>query len=439
MRTSHSRYRLPELPIPELFVAPERVKRGSVNAYWVDQLPEGAQREFVDITASDGAFSFGLLHLPPGPRPKAVAVFMHPRENQSRHYLGPYLLRAGYAVWGQTSRALNNDSDMVHEEVVLDTAAGIRMLKERGFEKVVLVGNSGGTSLLSYYQWQASLPPGQRHTRGPHGQPTRFAQEDMPSADFPVALAPHAGEGIIMLNMLDPAVADESNPTAIDPALDMFNPANGYRPFPEPSTYGLEWLAAYRAGQRARARRLDVSARTLIADYEETRRVVDRDDLGSPLARRALMSPYLSIYGTVANPAHTDPTIHPNHRAPGSIFASGHPLRGGYGPHALGRVLTARAWLSTWSGLSARAEWARAAEHIDVPTLVVAPLGDTDAYPEEQREIFSRVPVADKEFVTLDHAHHYLFLLPDAPVDYDPREKAGEIVTKWLAERVSAS
>ncbi|WP_217576579.1 hypothetical protein [Streptomyces sp. GbtcB7] len=434
--TAQRTYQLPDLPLPELFVAPERRARGAVNAYRIEQLPEGTQREFIDITASDGAFSFGLLHLPPGPRPKKVAVFMHPRENQSRQYLSPYLLKAGYAVWGQTSRALNNDSDMVHEEVVRDTAAGIRMLKERGFEKVVLIGSSGGTSLLSYYQWQASLPPEKRFTHGPHGEPTRFATEDMPPADFYVALAPHAGEGVIMLNMLDPAVVEETNPLAIDPELDMFNPANGYQPFPQPSKYDPYWLAAYRKEQRARARRIDVIARTLIADYHEARQAADLERLSSPTARRALMSPYMTVYGTVANPAHTDPGIHPNHRLPGSIFSSGHPLRGGYGPVALGRLLTARAWLSTWSGLSAKAEWTHAAEHIDVPTLVVLPLGDSDAYPQEQEEIFSRIPAADKTFTTLDHAHHYLFLLPGAPVDYNPREKAGEIVTRWLGERV---
>jgi pimeloyl-ACP methyl ester carboxylesterase len=353
--------------------------------------------------------------------------------------MSPALLAAGYAVWGQTSRALNNDTDMVHEEVVLDTAAGIRMLKERGFEKIVLIGSSGGTSLLAYYQWQASLPPEERLTHGPHGEPTRFATEEMPPADFYVALAPHAGEGVFLLNMLDPAVVDESNPTAIDPELDMFNPANGYQPFPEPSKYDTDWLATYRAGQRARARRIDVIARTLIADNQEAKQAADLQQLGSPTARRALMSPYLTIYGTVANPAHTDPTIHPNHRMPGSIFSFGHPLRGSYGPQSLGRLLTARAWLSTWSGLSAQAEWTHAAEHIDVPTLVVLPLGDTDAYPEEQEEIFSRVPAADKTLTTLDHAHHYLFLLPGAPVDYNPRAKAGQIITQWLDERVGAS
>jgi hypothetical protein len=420
---------------PQLFVDSERGVRGAINAYKPEQLPAGTTREFVDVFATDGAFSWGLLHLPAGPQPSTVAVFMHPRENQTRQYLSPYLLEAGYAVWGQTSRALNNDTDMVHEEVLLDTAAGMRMLKDRGFERIVLIGSSGGTSLLSYYQVQAALPPTERATHGPHGTLTGFADEDMPAADLFIAVAPHAGEGVILLNMLDAAIVEESNPLAIDPALDLFNPANGYRPFPEASHYDPDWVEVYRAGQRARARRIDVIARSMLADYDDARAAADIEQLSAPMARRALMSPYLSIYGTVANPAHLDPTIHPNHRMPGSLFSRGHPLRGGYGPMALGRLLTARAWLSTWSGLSAHAEWTHAADHLAVPTLVLLPLGDEEAYPDEQREIFDRLPVADKTFVTLDHAHHYLLLLPGATEQYNPRDKAGTLITAWLAER----
>lgn len=435
--SAQKRYLLPQPTVqPELFVTPERQLRGAINAYRIEQLPAGTTREYRDITATDGALSFGLLHLPAGPQPKTVAVFMHPRTNQSRQYLTPYLLEAGHAVWAQTGRGLHNDTDLVHEEAVLDTAAGIRMLKERGFDKIVLIGSSGGTSLLSYYQWQASLPPQERVTHGPHGEPTLLAAEDMPPADLFVALAPHSGEGIVLLNMLDPAIVEESSPVAIDPELDMFNPDNGYRPFPEPSKYDSDWLAAYRAAQRARARRIDVLARALLADYAEARQAADPERLSSPTARRALMTPFMTVYGTGANPAHTDPSIHPNHRLPGPGASPGHPLRGSYGPQSYGRLVTARAWLSTWSGLSAEAEWSHAAEHIQVPTLVILPLGDSDSYPEEQEEIFSRVPATDKTFATLDYAHHYLFLLPGAPVDYDPREKAGEIVTQWLAQRL---
>ena len=56
----------------------------------------------------------------------------------SRHYATPALIAAGYAVFGQNSRWLNNDALCVHETLLLDVAAGVRFLRERGFERVVL-------------------------------------------------------------------------------------------------------------------------------------------------------------------------------------------------------------------------------------------------------------------------------------------------------------
>lgn len=424
---------------PRLFVASERSVFGTVNSYSVGQLPSGSTREFVEVVASDGAFSWGLLHLPAGPEPKTVVVAMHPRVNQSRQYLAPYLLDGGYAMWCQTTRALNNDSDMVHEELVRDVAAGVRMLRDRGFERVVFLGASGGGSLLSFYQWQASLPPGARIETAPHGDPTGFATEEMPPGDMFIGVAPHAGEGLILQDLIDPAIVDEGRPTAVDPELDMFNPANGYLPFPQESAYDPAWVEDYRRAQRARIARIDAVARALLADYRDARRAASLEDLGSPTARRALMSPVMNIFGTSANPGHLDLSINPNHRTIGGLLSSAHPLRDSYGPGGFARVLSARAWLSTWSGISANAEWSHAAEHLHIPTLVVFPMGDVaECAPQIGEEIFARVPAADKTWVPLDHAHHYLLLHKHSPVSYDPREKAGQTITAWLDERVDS-
>ena len=73
------------------------------------------------------------------------------------------------------------------------------------------------------------------------------------------------------------------------------------------------------------------------------------------LARRALQRRYMLIYRTLADPRALDPTLDPSERPLGSIFSFGRdPLFGNYG-EGLGRVMSARGWLSTWSGLSSNA------------------------------------------------------------------------------------
>jgi pimeloyl-ACP methyl ester carboxylesterase len=361
-------------------------------------------------------------------------MFMHPRTMQTRPYLAPYLLEAGISVWGQAGRDVNNDTDMSHEEILLDVAAGMRMLRAKGFERIVLIGNSGGGSLLGSYQWQASLAPGERLTCSPAGEQTHFAAEEMPTADLFVALAAHPGEGLVLLGALDPAIVDERDPTVVDPRLDMFSAENGYRTFPEPSRYELDWLCDYREAQRDRCRRLDVLARGLL----ESRRaaIAASAPLGSAENRRGLLAPYMVIYGTLANPAYLDTSISPNERPVGSLFAGrSNPLGGSLGPAGLGRVVTPRAWLGGWSGLSARLMLINAIEHIDLPTLFVYAEGDTEVFPDDQSVMFERSPATDKSYESIGGAEHYLTRVPGSEGE-DPRAIAGRIVCEWLDERL---
>ena len=55
--------------------------------------------------------------------------------------------------YGQVSGL--NDVTLLHEQALLDMAAGHVFLRERGFEAVVSVGHSGGAALVSFYQAQA--------------------------------------------------------------------------------------------------------------------------------------------------------------------------------------------------------------------------------------------------------------------------------------------
>jgi hypothetical protein len=422
--------------------APE--PRGRRLPFAFSHLDESVRRQLVHLEASDTAMSLGALYEPQGRRARTAVYLMHPRAEFSRHYVVPGLVEAGFAVFCHNSRYLNNDTDMVHERLLFDIAAGMRGLKERGFERIVLLGNSGGGSLLAFYQSQAERAPVGRLTATPGGEAIDLAGETMPPADLYIATAAHLGEGRFMLNVLDPAVVDESRPELSDPAWDMYSEGNGYRPFPGPSSYDRAWLAEYRLRQRARNQRLDTLAREYLSEQEQNRRRMREPEFAGlaseareATVRRARLWRYMVIYRTLANPAYLDPTIEPNNRRMGSIFAPADPIVGNYGPGGLARTMTPRAWLSTWSGLSSQADLPDTIGHVTVPTLIVYADGDSDIYPSEQQETFEKSGAADKQLVNLEFADHYLNPVgPGGAALADPRERLIEMIVPWMEARL---
>jgi hypothetical protein len=410
-------------------------------------LDPSVRRDVVYLEASDTAQSFGILYRPANHDPKTVVYLMHPRGEFTRHYVVPPLTARGYAVFGQNSRYINNDTDMVHERLLFDIAAGMRHLKEAGFERIVLLGNSGGGSLLGFYQSQASQAPSKRLASTPGGEPVDLTREVMPEGDLYIPVAAHLGEGRFMLNVLDPSVVDEGDPRAVDQAWDMYNPANGYRPFPEPSSYDKDWLAEYRKRQVDRSLRLDAIAREHIAEQGFFRNQL-RDagyvnlpeDTRGMVARRARLWHYMIIYRTLANPAYLDPTVDPSKRPLGSIFSPGDPIIGNYGPGGLARVMTPRGWLSTWSGTSSQAELPDTIQHVKVPTLIVYADGDCDIFPSEQQELLAKSGAADKTLMELPFADHYLYPVGEEGRKLaDPRERLIEMILPWIEERIGGA
>ena len=135
-----------------------------------------------------------------------------------------------------------------------------------------------------------------------------------------VALAAHPGEGVFMLQVIDPSVTDEADPFSVDPALDMYDPANGWRPWPEPSLLRPRpgWPAtAPRSATGSPASTPSPAPRSPTAPTaRDAARAVDRArPEWNRLRRRAVHARYLTIYRTLADPAYLDLSIDPDDRA----------------------------------------------------------------------------------------------------------------------------
>lgn len=374
----------------------------------VEDKPDVAlDQEAVRILTPDGMLVRGMLWTPAGKKPDTAIILAHPRGDFSVHYACPLLAAAGYAVLGFSTRYLNNDSDCLHEKCVIDVESAAGEMRRRGAKHVVLFGNSGGGSLMA------------------------LAQAETGCGDAWIGVAAHPGEGVFMGQVIDPSLADEADPHSVVPELDMYDPRNGWKPWPEPSTYDRGWLVEYREAQKARIARIDTIARDAIAAADQARERSRDLPKGSEAwrdaRRRGLHTPYLTIYRTLANPVYLDPSIDPDDRPLGSLFAFPDPFEANYfGRFGLSRVMTPYGWLSTWSSLSSAAKLADTMPRVTCPILMIHPTADTEIRLWQAREARDQAGSSDVTYHELQGALHYL---------EGHRKPAMDIVSGWLRER----
>ncbi|VVD78792.1 alpha/beta hydrolase [Pandoraea aquatica] len=410
---------------------------GFLNTDWNPRdLPLGTTTRNVVLRTADGAATSGALYVPGST--DTVVCIMHPREFMACHYLIPDIVGAGFAAWTQAPRSVGNDMRLEHEFALYDVAAGMQFLRDAGFKRIVMLGNSGGSGLYALYVQQSNLAPEQRIERTPGGRPTKLASLDMPAVHGVVFVAPHPGQGALLQTCIDPSVTNEHDALSVDPSLDPFDAANGYvhrQPGEAAqSRYDVDFVTRYRAAQRARVARLDATARDLIAARQGARERLKRDagaaSTDARLRRMAAHTPLMTIWRTDADLRCFDLTLDPSDRRYGSLWGSD-PFTSNYGSVGFGRVCSPEAWLSTWSGLSSNALLSKTAAAIVQPTLLIEYTGDQACFPSVIEDIYASLGATQKSHRRVRGDHHGRAL---ADGEEAGRYIAGRLLQDWLRE-----
>ena len=347
----------------------------------------------------------GAYHSPTGtPEPRTAFIAVHYNLDFADHYLGPLLAARGYGFLGWNTRFCGAEHLFRLDRALVDIGHGVRWLRAHGAETVVLVGNSGGGSLMAAYLAQS---------RRPVIRPARDATlhdgiEALPGAELYLSVAAHPGRPQVLTNWLDPSVLDERDPTATDPTLDMYDPANG-------PPYGEEFVNRYRSAQHARNERITEWCRS---ELERLRESGHRDRL-------------FTVDHTWADLRFVDPTIDPSDRPTPACYR-GDPARANRGVDGIGRVNTLRSWLAMWSLAEAQCRSAEYLGQIDAPALVIQATGDSGVFPSDARAIHGGLAGPDKALLELP-GDHYFRGVPNG------RDALADVIAAWVTERGGAA
>lgn len=345
------------------------------------------------------------LHLKPRTPSKTVLITMHPIGGTGGLPIMRTFAEHGVHVIGANSRYRGTDTALIMEKVVTDLGAFVRYAKETlGYERVVLLGWSGGGSLSAFYQGQAEAPT---VTSSPCGAGPDLTRAKLIPADAVIFMAAHVSRHGTFTEWIDPAITDESDPYTRDPELDLYS--GEHQP-----PFSAEFLERYRAAQIARNRRITAWVKEKLAWLRETGR--ENEEFG------------FTVHGTMADPRWLDPTVDPNDRQPGRCYM-GDPRIVNMSPVGLARATSLRSWLSQWSYDDANGDGPRSAASITKPVLVINNTADDACTPSHAQRLFDGVQHDNKSLVHIKGASHYYMGQPEQS------EQAVLVVQRWLDEQ----
>jgi len=264
----------------------------------------------------------------------------------------------------------------------------------------VLLGNSGGGSLMGAYQSQA-VAPGLDAVAG--GTIPDAANELTP-ADFYLSLNAHPGRPEVLTAWMDPSVTDENDPATADPELDMYNPENG-------PPYSPEFATRYRAAQETRNHRITAWVKSEL----------------ERLTPFKMFDRLFIMQRTWADLRLMDGSLDPSDREVGVCYA-GNPRWANYSPFGIGHCNSLRTWLSMWSLETSPCRGGPHLEKIEVPALVIQSRGDVSCFLSDAQTIHDTLASNDKQLEIID-GDHYLTTPTLA------RAEVADLIAGWLERR----
>lgn len=227
--------------------------QGPIGPHGQRNLPiKGVKNTFLELGEENPAVLYEPVK--PGKKSQIAVLIMHSDRNYLQFSGCGQLAMRGYRVLcattggglGHNGRSTVNGMD----RRLLDLSAAVAYLRKYpGVREVVLWGHSGGGTLMSAYQDIA-----ENGLKACQGSEKIIKCDDslakLPPADGVMLVDSNWGLAAMTLFSVDPAIVSEDDGQKLNPDLDMFNPANGFRA--TGSTYSDEFVHKFLSAESKR-------------------------------------------------------------------------------------------------------------------------------------------------------------------------------------------
>jgi hypothetical protein len=191
-----------------------------------------------------------------GPAPHIAFITAHRTGNTIGSSTCTELAARGFMAICFETRYRNDDIGVQWEKLPHDVKAVMDYARRQpGINRVILLGHSGGSPMMSLYQAIAEKGKSVCESKELFTTCAKENYGTLTPADGMVYPDAHPGNPVQALRSLNPAITIENGKKTVDAALDLYNPANGYNPHGA-SNYSPAFLARYYKAQSTKMNEL---------------------------------------------------------------------------------------------------------------------------------------------------------------------------------------